>query len=164
MTIGVVQSQEDPLLEKVRILFQKACLARKKGREEEVAGLMRQILPESIREWSRGVNQTRDQKKSLLSELFRKEADRVETAWLAHILTLDEVASRTAMDAGSPAPIKVLPPLDTGDRIPLSDVAGMIDHVLMSQRQNRLTQREENFFTGGRRRFNGIQTVIHHDH
>ena len=112
----------------------EACILRRQGRHQATTTILEHTLPPLIRSWSSESALPAAEAKARLNELFTQEQARIESHWLmARFLNEDTAAATTrylsAFPAApaSPNPVPMWLPAIGARRIPLDDVADMID-------------------------------------
>lgn len=112
----------------------EACILRRQGRHHATSTILEHALPPLIRSWAAECALPAAEAKARLNKLFSEEQDRVESHWImARFLNDDRRAMATnhlnAFPAvpSSPSPAPMWFPAIAPRRIPLGDVADMID-------------------------------------
>ena len=112
----------------------EACILRRQGRHQATTTILEHTLPPLIRSWSSDCALPSAEAKARLNQLFTEEQARVESHWLmARFLNEDHAAATTRYLSAFPAapavpsPAPMWFPAITPRRIPLGEVADMID-------------------------------------
>ena len=135
----------DTLWDKIVKCYREACLLRHKGLIDESMGVLTTLLPQAIAEWSQVNPEEADTKRSKLTRMFEDEDERIENA-----LVITQVMSSNLQDMIIPqlcmqvakeltenvsiheqvTVSRTTPAQFVDRRIPIDDVAGMIDNLL----------------------------------
>lgn len=116
----------------------EACILRRQGRHQATAEILERTLPPLIRSWATACKLPAPEAKARLNQLFNDEQARVESHWIMSRFLTDKQASLTAdaaarhLTAFPPTPtvsgpVTTWSPAIAPRRIPLGDVADMID-------------------------------------
>lgn len=79
------------LWKKVGEDFRRACLLRREGKQAEASDILDRQLPESIAAWAQVSGMREPERRERLNELFEREQNRVEDAWLTQQIILRQV-------------------------------------------------------------------------
>jgi hypothetical protein len=107
--------------------LRESCVMRCEGRNAEAQVILRDRLPSLIREWSAGSGRSPESCRSILRELFTKAQEQVAAAMLTRRLVLSSMQVALPRN-GVPAGLRI------SQRIPISDINGMLDALLESER------------------------------
>lgn len=118
----------------------EACLLRAEGREPEAVGVLEQKLPPLIRDWSAGCGLARPVAQERLRELFRSTQELVARGVVQRRLITAELMARGGAEACTRGARREATPgeaLGLRHRVPISDVAGMLDGLAEAEREAR---------------------------
>lgn len=100
--------------------LRESCVLRAEGREVEALVILQQRLPALIREWSAGCGRSTESCRSALRELFTRAQAQVAAAVLTRRLVLSSLQADLPLRG-------TLPGVHLNQRIPLTDINGMLD-------------------------------------
>ncbi len=130
-TTPIPVASADALWREISEAAHESCLAKCTGRHRDARRLMEHTLPLVIREWSQACGLPVSERKERLRKLFEQVQERVASAVISRRLAEESLPAEERRS-------RVLGrPLQLTRRIPIADVAGMIDALNeMEQRWN----------------------------
>lgn len=71
--------------------FRRACLMRRQGDSEAAGKILNEELPKKISQWSRLSPSTEAMKREQLNQMFERERERIEDAWMTQQILLRQM-------------------------------------------------------------------------
>lgn len=71
--------------------FRRACLMRRRGDSEAAGKILNEELPKKISQWSRLSPSTEAMKREQLNQMFERERERIEDAWMTQQILLRQM-------------------------------------------------------------------------
>lgn len=119
----------------------ESCALRCERRDDEAATLLQHTLPALIREWSAGAGRSREDCRAALRQLFADAQERVATALLCKRLVIGSLGGSDSSPTSAPAHASASRPaagqLHLRRRVPIDDIAGMLDALDENERVGR---------------------------
>lgn len=88
------ESKTEDLWEEIKGQFRIACILRKEGKLDEAVEVINSVLPPLLSQWTQANPKSSAQKRKLVEQMFHREMERVEDAWITYELVAKRLESQ----------------------------------------------------------------------
>lgn len=94
LTALMDESKTEDLWEEIKGQFRIACILRKEDKIDEAVEVINSVLPPLLSQWTQANTKSSVQKRKLVEQMFHKEMERVEDAWITYELVSKRLESQ----------------------------------------------------------------------